>query len=80
MSKKAGARLLITTLLVTLAYGFSQAQDDYRSSQQITTQLQSLSRQYASVAKLQSIGKTDDGKDIWVLTLGSGDIDNHPAI
>jgi hypothetical protein len=80
MSKKAGAKLLIATLLVTLTYGFSQAQADYRSSQQITTQLQSLSRQYSSLAKLQSIGKSDGGKDIWVLTLGLGDIDNHPAI
>ena len=42
--------------------------------------MQALSQQHSTVAKLQSIGKTDGGKDIWVLTLGSGDIDNHPAL
>jgi hypothetical protein len=80
MLRKAGARLLTTTLMVTLGLGFARAQTNYRSSQQVTTQLQSLSRQHSSITSLQSIGKTDGGKDIWVLTLGSGDIDNHPAI
>lgn len=80
MYRKAGVRLLITTLFTALIPWAADAQNDYRSYQQVTSTLQALSNQHGAVARLQSIGKTDGGKDIWVLTLGSGDIDNHPAV
>jgi len=80
MNNKPKMRLLPSILLAAILPLSGTAQIDYRSSQTTGTQLQALARQYPSLAKVQSIGKTDGGKDLWVLTLGSGDVENHPAV
>lgn len=46
----------------------------------MTDRLQRLQSQNKNLTKLQSLAKTNDGRDIWVLTIGSGDVENHPAI
>lgn len=55
------------------------AQGDYPTLSQITQRLQAISGS-GSPAKLQSLTKTEGGKDIWVLKVGKGDVDNKPAI
>ncbi len=80
MFRKTGSLLLYATLFVVMQPWTTLAQDDYRSHQQLTTALQNLVRQNASLAKMRSIGKSEGGKDLWVVTLGSGDTDNHAAI
>lgn len=62
------------------ASGALRAQADYRSLQQIKTQLDRLVSQHPTAARLETIGTTEGGKDILVLTIGSGDVSNHPAI
>lgn len=56
------------------------AQSDYRTSQQITNDLQALVRQYPDQAQLQSLTKTPNDHDIWVLTLSNGSPDDQPAL
>jgi hypothetical protein len=44
------------------------------------SRLEALARSYPKYAKLQSLVKTAGGRDVWQLTLGSGKVDEKPAI
>ncbi|WP_143962596.1 M14 family metallopeptidase [Litoribacter populi] len=54
------------------------SQDDYSSLSQLNSRLQSVAK--SGSAELQTLTKTEGGKDIWVLRLGKGDHRNKPAI
>jgi hypothetical protein len=73
LSLVAGAGLLFSVHSATLAQG------DYPTLGQITQRLQAISGSGSS-AKLSSLTKTVGGKDIWVLKIGTGDMDNKPAV
>ncbi len=55
-----------------------QAQD-YNNANQLAQRLKQLAGSSPDV-KLESITKTDGDKDIWMLTLGKGDVDSKPAM
>ena len=46
----------------------------------MSQKIESLSKEYPSVCSVKSLVKTAGGKDIWVLTIGTGDKDNKPGI
>lgn len=73
LSLVAGAGLLFSLTSTTLAQG------DYPTLSQVNQRLQAISGS-GSPAKLTSLTKTEGGKDIWVLKVGTGDLDNKPAI
>ncbi|WP_113923351.1 M14 family metallopeptidase [Cognataquiflexum aquatile] len=73
LSLVLGAGFLFSVHSTTLAQG------DYPTLGQITQRLQAISGS-GSAAKLSSLTKTEGGKDIWVLKIGTGDMDNKPAI
>lgn len=56
------------------------AQNSYPNHAQLSTRLKTLSSKYATTVKLESIGKSKGGKDIFALTLSKGDASNKPAI
>ncbi|MBD3617766.1 MAG: peptidase [Gracilimonas sp.] len=56
------------------------AQDLYSNFNDLTNRLNQLTSGYEDLSSLQSLAKTTDGRDIWVLTIGSGDVENHPAV
>lgn len=56
------------------------AQNNYSDYDQLTQQLEQLESEYSDYADLQSLTTTLDGKNVWMLTLGSGDVKNHPAV
>ncbi|MDI9874124.1 M14 family metallopeptidase [Flectobacillus rivi] len=56
------------------------AQSSYSTHAQLSTRLKTLSSKYATTVKLESIGKSKGGKDIFALTLSKGDASNKPAI
>lgn len=62
-------------LMLTLS-AWSQ---DYNNASQLAQRLRSLANS-SSAASLKSLTKTLGGKDIWMLTLGTGDMENKPAI
>lgn len=70
-------RFFFTFLAGMLFHNFT-AQNNYPTNQQITQRLQALNSD--SAASLSSLAKTEGGQDIWVLKIGSGDLDNKPAI
>ena len=52
---------------------------DYNNANQLAQRLKQLAGSSPDV-KLESITKTDGGKDIWMLTLAKGDADSKPAM
>jgi len=64
-------------LLACAQIGFSQ---QYSNHAQVSQRLKSLESGHGALVKLRSLAKTVGGKDVWVLEIGSGDRDNHPAI
>jgi hypothetical protein len=70
--------LLTGLLLGGLICAETRAQSDYPTLSQVTQRLQKLSSN-ASV-ELKSLVKTEGGKDIWVLKVGTGAKDQKPAI
>lgn len=52
----------------------------YNSHSQLTTRLRALASRSGGLATVQSIGKSRQGKDVWLLTLGRGEAKNKPAL
>lgn len=57
--------------------------DAYLDYEGLTRALRSLASAHPTVAELESLGKTAEGRNVWLLTLGSkgsGDPDRRPAL
>ncbi len=55
-------------------------QSMYSNHKQLSQKLSTLGKDYPGQCKVSSLIKTDGGKDIWLVTIGSGDTDNKPAV
>jgi hypothetical protein len=53
---------------------------NYSSHSELTSKMKALNNAHKNLTKLQSVAKTKDGNDVWLLTIGSGDVKNHPGI
>jgi hypothetical protein len=67
-------------LLFSLAIGTQAFSQDYSNHAQLSQRLKTLESANTSLVKLQSLTKTEGGKNIWVLEIGSGDRAAHPAL
>lgn len=67
---------LVAALLLLTQVTWAQ---DYNNGSQLAQRLRGLASS-SNAATLKSIAKTEGGKDIWMLTLGTGDVDNKPAM
>ncbi len=67
-------------LFSVIFFGLFQgnAQTDYPTNREITQRLQKISS--SGNAKLVSLTKTEGGQDLWALQIGTGDLENKPAI
>jgi hypothetical protein len=72
-------RNLLFFVLVVLSPGLTSAQG-YSDHAKQTARLQTLARSNPKYANLKSLVKTAGGKDVWLLTIGSGKADEKPAI
>ena len=76
MTKQMKACLFCAVLFSSVA----MAQNNYSNYAQQTSRLNALAKNYPQLAKLRTLTKTTGGKDVWQLTLGSGDVDTKPAL
>ncbi len=53
---------------------------DYGNFAQLTQRVNALAKTHPSLVKVRSITKTDGGKDIWMISIGSGAVDKKPGI
>jgi len=72
-------RKLLFTALVCFAAGSALAQD-YSNAAEQANRLNALVKAYPQTASLKSLAKTNGGKDIWLLTIGTGKTEHKPAI
>lgn len=56
------------------------AQDNYSDQEAVTNRLRQLNRSHKNLTNLRSLAKSPEGNDIWLLTIGTGDINTKPAI
>ncbi len=73
-------RFFILASLGSLLHLFSAAQVPYLNYQSSLQKIASLQKEYPLLCSTRSIGKTDGGKDIMVLEIGTGARDNKPGI
>ncbi len=69
-------------LTVTFCIGVIQlsAQAQYTDYKTMSQKIEVLTKEYPSLCTSKSLVKTAGGKDIWVLTIGTGDKENKPGI
>ena len=77
---KIPLRILILSLLASVYTMHISAQDKYRSFSELSGKTEALARENPSLCSVKSLVKTEGGKDIFVLTIGTGDRDQKPAI
>ena len=77
---KTRSGLLILVLTAVLATLSPDADCQYRDHSQTATLVKSLATQYPALCTSRSLARTAGGKDIWLLTIGTGDRDNKPGI
>jgi len=72
----------ILNLSIALAIGSIQlnAQTGYSDFMTMSRKIDALAKEYPSLCTVKSLVKTAGGKDIWVVTIGTGAKDNKPAI
>ncbi|MEO6315087.1 MAG: M14 family metallopeptidase [Chitinophagaceae bacterium] len=73
-------KLITTALLALLATACMQAQSNYSNYAQQTTRINALAKAWPQLLKIKSIAKTTGGKDVWMLTIGTGNTETKPAI
>jgi hypothetical protein len=66
--------------LIILIFSFRSIAQDYNNYAQQSSRLEKLAKAYPQYAKLGSLTKTAGGKNIWMLSIGSGQLQNKPAI
>ena len=77
---KLRSRLLILTTIFCISSFQLFAQNQYSNFKTMSEKIDGLSKEYPSLCTVRSIVKTAGGKDIWVVTIGTGNKDNKPGI
>lgn len=75
MIKRITAFVFCAILLSVL-----HAQNNYSNFAAQSNRLNALAKNYPQMVKLRSLTKTITGKDVWLITIGSGNADSKPAI
>lgn len=52
----------------------------YIDHQTLGSLLKKLNTDFPDITRLESIARSPGGRDIWALTIGKGDVDNHPGL
>ncbi len=73
-------RLLTALLCIISMATFTNAQTDYANYAQQSQRIAALSKTYPYLVKTRSLTKTAGGKDIWQVTIGTGNTETKPAI
>jgi hypothetical protein len=78
MKKNSRPILFLSACLIGFIQLSGQAQyNDFRA---ISQRIEKMAADYPSLCQVKSLVKTSSGKDIWVISIGSGNRDSRPAI
>lgn len=75
-------KVLGTCLMLGFIWSTSplMAQNTYSDYSTLTKRLKDLNNKHKNLTELTSLTKTIGGNDVWLLTIGSGDLKNNPAV
>ena len=77
---KIAMKLFIVPILLCIGCFRLSAQNQYNNFKTMSQKIDALSKDYPSLCTVKSIVKTAGGKEIWVISVGTGDKDNKPGI
>src|SRR5688572_8772245 len=60
--------------------GWLHAQDQYSNYSQQVARIQAIGKSFSQYASINKIGTTAVGKDLWMITIGTGNTSTKPAI
>jgi hypothetical protein len=66
--------------LLLLCDASAQVQQDYSNQATLSARIKALGTKYPQLAKTKVLVQTQGGKDIWMLTIGTGKTEQKPAI
>ena len=66
--------------ILFVLFAVSLTAQEYSNYAEQTNRLNALTKAYPGLTTLISLTKTNGGKDIWLLTIGSGKTESKPAI
>jgi hypothetical protein len=73
-------RFLILPIILCNCFLQLSAQTRYSNFETMTRKIETLSKEFPLLCTVKSLVKTGGGKDIWVMTIGTGDKDSKPGI
>jgi len=77
---KKTLRFFIMSIACSVGLLHLSAQTQYSNFATMSQKIQTLAKENPSLCTVKQIVKTAGGKEIWVLTIGTGDKDNKPGI
>jgi hypothetical protein len=77
---KIHSRILVLAVIGMFMAPLISVIGQYQDHSQISKKLEALGRQYPDLCSVRSLVKTTGGKDIWVVTIGTGTRDDKPGI
>jgi hypothetical protein len=78
MKKKSFILFLMSIVLITVALAPIRCQ--YISNDQMSKKIAALSAQYPELCTVRSLLRTTGGNNIWLITIGTGNMDDKPGI
>jgi hypothetical protein len=73
-------RLVFLMMIFSCTASRLMGQNRYNNFTVMSQKIEGLTREYPALCTIKSLVKTAGGKDIWVVTIGTGNKDNKPGI
>lgn len=77
---KISLRFAFLTFIGSLLFSAAGAQNLYNDHKSLVQKINNLAREYQALCTARSLGKTAGGREVMVVTIGKGDMDNKPGI
>jgi hypothetical protein len=77
---KIHSGILVLAVIGMFMAPLTSVMGQYQDHSQISKKIETLSRQYPDLCSVKSLVKTASGKDIWLITIGTGTRDSKPGV
>ncbi len=77
---KKNSTILITALIIAGLFISLRMNGQYNNHNDLSRKVKALASEYPSLCSVKSLVKTAGGKDIWLISIGTGDRDAKPGI
>jgi hypothetical protein len=77
---KIHSGILVLAVIGMFMAPLTSVMGQYQDHGQISKKIETLSRQYPDLCSVKSLVKTATGKDIWLITIGTGTRDSKPGV